>query len=77
MAPVESTRSLTPTIRSLPISGSGLLMRAMLRWCLTGMPSAHWVPRPISVVSSKPAVTSRPSRGPVRSISRFIASVVE
>ena len=49
----------------------------MFRWYFMGRPSAHCVPRPISEVSSNPSVTSRPSLGPFRSISRFIASVVE
>ncbi len=57
--------------------GWGLSAPAMLRWALNGIPSDHWLARPTSTVSSKPSVMIRPSLGPFRSISLFMASVVE
>ena len=57
--------------------GVGLSAPAMLRWSLKGIPSDHWLARPISTVSSNPSVMISPSRGPLRSISLFMASVVE
>ena len=75
--PVESMRSLTPTIMVREISGSGLRCTARLRRSARRVPSVHWAPRPMRIASSWPSVVISPTRGPRRSIRRFIATVVE
>ena len=57
--------------------GRGLSAPAMLRCSLKEMPSDHWLARPTSTVSSNPSVMISPSLGPLRSMSLFMASVVE
>ena len=75
--PVESMRSLTPTIIVREISGSGLRCTARLRRSARRVPSVHWAPRPMRIASSWPSVVISPTRGPRRSIRRFMATVVE
>ena len=75
--PVESMRSLTPTIMVREISGSSLRCTARLRRSARRVPSVHWAPRPMRIASSWPSVVISPTRGPRRSIRRFIATVVE
>ena len=58
-------------------SGAGLRCTARLRRSLIRVPSVHWAPRPIRMASSCPSVVISPRRGPFRSISLFIATVVE
>ena len=76
-APAESIRSPTPTIMSRSTSGTGLRAVARLRRSLIRVPLVHWAPRPMRMASSWPSVVISPRRGPFRSISRFIATVVE
>ena len=75
--PVESMRSLTPTIMVRAMSGVGLRCTARLRRSARRVPSVHWAPRPMRIASSWPSVVISPTRGPRRSMRRFIATVVE
>ena len=75
-SPRASIRSLTPTISRRGTIGFGLFWSGSARRSSSRVPSIHCAPLPIRVASSWPWVVISATRGPERSSSRFIATVV-
>ncbi|MBA7632397.1 hypothetical protein ES703_39943 [subsurface metagenome] len=77
ISPRELTLSLTPTVISLEMIGSGLTIRARFLISLKVSWSDHDAPLPMGTISSKPSVVINASLGPVLWSRVFIAMVVE